>query len=211
MYISPAASEKIKKLPVTSLADLFQANQATRGYPVVTVRVSSPKYIDSVRTELTGQGVKVFAMADQLDEIKKGFLILDAFLLAVSMIGITVSSLGIINTMLMSVLERYREIGIFKALGATNRNIRMIFLFESEIIGLIGGLLGLILGYVVSLLITFIIIRVIKEVPDVNLFCSHFWLCTSAVLFSVVISLVSRTYPAMRASKVDPISALHHE
>jgi putative ABC transport system permease protein len=111
----------------------------------------------------------------------------------------------------MSVLERYRQIGIFKALGATNHNIRMIFLFESGIIGFVGGVLGLVLGYLVSILIGFIIVSIDSNIPDMNFFYFSFWLCFGCVLFSVCISLISGTYPAMRASRVDPIKALHHE
>ena len=78
---------------------------------------------------------------------------MDMFLLAVGMIGITVASLGIVNTMVMSILERYREIGIMKAVGATDGDVQKIFLVESGMIGLLGGLFGLALARVVSFVI----------------------------------------------------------
>ena len=150
---------------------------------------------------------------DQVEEIKTVFIFMDLFLFAVGMIAIVVASLGIINTMIMSILERYKEIGIMKAVGASNKDVKKIFLFESGVIGFMGGIFGLALGWIVSVIINLVInsIAVRQGVPDMNYFSFPWWLCLGAVVFSIFISLIAGIYPTLRAAKVDPVVALRHD
>ena len=148
VLIPPGAAAKMRKLSLTSVWDLFAPSGGGANYSSVSVRVKSPQDVEAVQKEIESMGFGTFALMDQLREMRIGFLIMDMFLLAVGMIGITVASLGIVNTMVMSILERYREIGIMKAVGATDGDVQRIFLFESGAIGLLGGLFGLGLGWV---------------------------------------------------------------
>ena len=138
---------------------------------------------------------------------------MDMFLFAIGMIAIFVSALGIINTMVMSVLERYKEIGIMKAVGASDRDVRRIFLFESGMIGFVGGVLGLVLGWIVSVVINHVANHFTsgQGVPYMDYFSFPWWLCLGAVAFSVVISLSAGVYPTLRAARVDPVVALRHD
>ena len=140
-------------------------------------------------------------------------MFMDMFLLAVAMIGITVASLGIINTMVMSILERYREIGIMKAVGASEKDIKKIFFFESGVIGFLGGVFGLALGWVVSMVINQIANHfLIKQgAPYTDYFSFPWWLCLGAIGFSILVSLGAGLYPAVRAARVDPVVALRHD
>jgi putative ABC transport system permease protein len=149
----------------------------------------------------------------KFDEIKKAFLLMDMFLFAVGMIAITVSALGIINTMIMSVLERYKEIGIMKAVGASDKDVRRVFLFESGMIGLLGGIFGLVLGWMVSILINQIAnhFTARQGVPNMDYFSFPLWLCIGAVAFSITVSLIAGVYPTLRAARVDPVVALRHD
>ncbi|MHC4682661.1 MAG: ABC transporter permease [Planctomycetota bacterium] len=128
------------------------------------------------------------------------------------MIGITVAALGIINTMVMSILERYREIGIMKAVGASDKDVKKIFFFESGVIGFVGGIFGLALGWIVSMLINLIVnsFTVRQGVPYMDYFSFPWWLCLGAIVFSVSISLLAGIYPTLRAARVDPVVALRH-
>jgi putative ABC transport system permease protein len=135
------------------------------------------------------------------------------FLFAVGMIGISVAALGIINTMVMSILERYKEIGIMKAVGASDNDVKKIFFFESGVIGFMGGVFGLALGWIVSSIINLIINTIAMEqgVPRMNYFTFPWWLCLGAIAFSILISLLAGIYPTIRAARVDPVIALRHD
>ena len=125
-----------------------------------------------------------------------------AFLAAIAAISLLVGGIGIMNIMLVSVIERTREIGIRKALGATPRIIRTQFLVESVILTLSGGLIGILMGSLLS--------YAVVSASGWNL---HFSLPAIAVslLFSAFIGIFFGYYPAYKASKLDPIDALSHE
>jgi putative ABC transport system permease protein len=115
--------------------------------------------------------------------------------------------------MLMSILERTREIGIMKAVGAADGDIRNIFFFESALIGLAGGFLGVGLGRLVSVVINRIVNYFLSRqgVPFIDYFTFPWWLCLGSILFAVAVSLAAGIYPAMRAARVDPVVALRHD
>ncbi len=213
VYIPPGPAEGMKKISLTNIRDFFQPEAKLKGYSAVTIRVSSVKYIDSIKKQMRDRGLRTFALIDQLKEIKTAFMFMDMFLLAVAMIGITVASLGIINTMVMSILERYREIGIMKAVGASEKDVKKIFFFESGVIGFLGGVFGLALGWVVSMVINQIANHFLVQqgAPYTDYFSFPLWLCLGAVAFSIIISLAAGLYPAMRAARVDPVVALRHD
>jgi putative ABC transport system permease protein len=131
----------------------------------------------------------------------------------VGSIALAVSSLGIVNTMVMSILERTREIGIMKAIGASDEHIRRIFLIEASVIGILGGFLGVAIGWTVGRIINFganLYIQSQGGTPG-TLFSLPLWLVCSSIAFSVVVSLIAGSYPAQRASRLDPIQALRHD
>ncbi len=213
VYIPPGPAEGMKKISITNIRDFFQPVEKIKGYSAITIKVSSVKYIDPIKQQMQDRGLETFALIDQLKEIKTAFMFMDMFLLAVAMIGITVASLGIINTMVMSILERYREIGIMKAVGAGDNDIKKIFFFESGVIGFLGGVFGLALGWVVSMVINQIAnhFLVKQGAPYTDYFSFPWWLCMGAVAFSIIISLAAGMYPAVRAARVDPVVALRHD
>jgi putative ABC transport system permease protein len=213
VFIPPGMSQRMKHLPFSSIWDLFRAKEGRLGYSALNVRLSSPAYVEPVKKDVTAMGFGTFALLDQFREIQKAFLIMDMVLAAVGMIAIIVASLGIINTMVMSILERYSEIGIMKAVGAGDRDIRKIFFFESSAIGFLGGVFGLALGWAVSGIINQIVNYFLAKqgVPFIQYFSFPAWLCLGAIGFSVVVSLAAGIYPAMRAARVDPVRALRHD
>ncbi len=213
VYVQPEAAGGMRKLALTSIWEFFRPAGEAANYSTVTVRVRSPKYVAPVKKELESRGFRTFALMDQLEEMRTGFLIMDMFLIAVGMIGITVASLGIVNTMVMSILERYREIGIMKAVGATDGDVQRIFLFESGVIGLLGGLFGLALGWTVSMVIDEVIngLMARQGAPRMDYFSFPWWLCLGAIVFSILVSLAAGIYPTFRAARVDPVVALRHD
>ncbi len=212
-YVQPEAAGAMRKLSLTSIWEFFRPAGESAGYSTVTLRVSSPKYVAPVKKQLESRGLRTFALMDQLEEMRTGFLIMDMFLLAVGMIGVTVASLGIVNTMVMSILERYKEIGIMKAVGAGDKDVKKIFFFESGVIGFMGGVLGLALGWMVSAFINQVVNHFAAKqgVPYMSYFSFPWWLCLGAIAFSVLVSLIAGIYPTLRAARVDPVVALRHD
>ncbi len=213
IFVPAGSASRIEKLPFTNIWDLFRAGEGRLGYSAVNVRVHSPTEVDKIKARIEEMGFATFALVDQFDQLKTSFVFMDMVLAAIGMIAIFVAALGIVNTMVMSILERYSEIGIMKAVGARRSDIQKIFFVESGAIGLAGGVSGLILGWVVSRLINAVVnyFMARQGLPFVEYFHFPFWLCLGAILFAVGVSLVAGIYPAMRAASVDPVVALRHE
>jgi putative ABC transport system permease protein len=128
-------------------------------------------------------------------------------------LALAVASLGIINTLVMAILERRREIGVLKALGAADRDVRRLFFSEAGAMGLAGGLFGVALGWAIGRAIQIATMIYLKRqgVNAPNIWTVPWWLVAGAIVFAVVVSLVSGIYPASRAAKLDPVEALRYE
>lgn len=135
--------------------------------------------------------------------------IITGFLSGVAAISLLVGAIGIANTMYTSVLERTKEIGIMKAVGAQNKDILLIFLIESGLLGLVGGAIGVLLGMGLGKTVEYIAINQVGT----NLLKVVFplYLIIGCLAFAFIIGAVSGTWPAYRASKIKPVDALHYE
>ncbi len=184
-----------------------------RSYATVTVKVQKPQDTESVEQKIKDMGFSAFSVADVLQNQKKAFILLDLLLGLVGSIALSVASLGIVNTMVMSILERTREIGVMKAIGAGDGDVRRIFLIEAGLIGLAGGLVGIVLGWgvgrAVNIGANYYLQR--QGAPAANLFLIPWWLMVGAVTFAVLVGVVAGGFPAARAAKLDPIQALRHD
>jgi len=206
-------AQRVPQMGFSSVWDLLRSKGQQRGYASLYVRVKKMTHLDPVKKEIDKMGYGTLALADQLEEIKKGFVILDMALGAIGTIALVVAALGIINTMVMSILERTREIGIMKAIGGSENEIKTIFFIEAGIIGLLGGLFGLVLGWCVTRIANtvanFYVAR--QGGPHVDYFYIPPWLILGAVAFSILVSLLAGLYPAIRAARVNPVEALRHD
>jgi putative ABC transport system permease protein len=179
----------------------------------LTVKVNGAAHTGDVEDEIKKMGYGAFSIQDALEGAKRAFLILDIVLGLIGSIALAVSSLGIVNTMVMSILERTREIGVMKAIGGSDGDIRRIFLVEASTIGFLGGVGGVTLGWLVSRAINFganVYIR--NQGGEVgNLFAFPWWLILGALGFSILVSLMAGSYPAGRAARLNPMQALRHD
>ena len=182
-------------------------------YGTLTVKVSASQFTQDVEAEIKKQGFGAFSVADALEGAKRAFLILDIVLGLIGSIALAVSSLGIVNTMVMSILERTREISVMKAIGGSDGDIRRIFLVEASAIGLMGGVGGVALGWLVGRIINFGANVYIKNQggDGGNLFAVPLWLVAVSIGFSILVSLLAGSYPAARAAKLNPMQALRHD
>ncbi len=127
-------------------------------------------------------------------------------LVGIAAISLLVGAIGVLNTMYTAVLERRREIGIMKAIGAKNKDIQNIFLIESGLLGLTGGIIGLALGIGISKLIQFVAFLALgKSLIQATI---PLWLVIGSLLFAFIIGTLSGTLPARQASKLSPVEAL---
>ena len=184
-----------------------------RTYTSVTVKVARAQYTQDVEAEIKKLGYTAFSLNDALQGAKRAFILIDILLSLIGSIALAVSSLGIVNTMVMSILERTREIGVMKAIGASDGDIRRIFLVEASAIGVLGGVAGLALGWLVARGVNIAAnIYIARQGGDPgNLFSFPLWLVGGALAFSWLVSLVAGSYPANRAAKLNPIQALRHD
>lgn len=194
---------------------LLPSYEATdsRTYSQVTLNLDPTTSHTSVRKQVERLGFRAFSYAEQFAEIRKFFLYFDLALGLVGLIALTTASLGIINIMVMSILERKREIGVLKSLGADDRDIRALFLVESSVIGALGAGVGLLFGWGITEAASVISRYFMRKegVPEVDLFAIPWWLILIALALGIGVSLVAGLYPAARAARVDPVAALRNE
>jgi len=182
-------------------------------YSQVTVMMEADALYEPIRDSIDAAGFRTFSFAEQFDEIRRFFRYFNLALGLVGLIALMTASLGIINTMIMSITERRREIGVWMSLGADMWDIRRLFLVESGLIGFMGALGGVIFGWIISR-IGSLIARTFMEsegVPPMEMFHIPLWLVLSALTFGVLVSLLAGYYPANRAARIDPVASLRNE
>jgi len=213
-FIAEGKANEVPRLNFSSVWDILNREKKEGTYSSVYVRVQKMEEVSAVRKEIEEKmGLGVFSVADQMKEMKQVFIIMDSLLGAIGTVALIIAALGIINTMIMSILERTREIGIMKAVGGSENQIKLIFFIEAAFIGFIGAIFGLALGWLVSRIANIIINAKLQpiEAPQVDLFYFPLWLILGAIAFSILVSLAAGLYPAIRAARIDPVRALRHD
>ena len=201
----------------TAMVNTQRALMRNRGnegmFQSAVVKVTRPQHTQDVQERIKKLGFTAFSLNDALQGAKRAFLILDLILGLIGSIALAVASLGIMNTMVMSILERTREIGIMKAIGGSDGDVRRIFLIEASVIGFLGGVFGVGLGWIVGRIINFGANQYIVSQGGTpgSLFSVPLWLVAAAIGFSIFVSLAAGLYPARRAARLDPIHALRHD
>jgi len=180
-------------------------------YLSAEVRLGDPRDAEAVARRLRNAGFATLSAAELLKQINLIFLVLEGFMACIGAIGLVVSLFGIANTMAMAVLERTREIGIMKALGARNGDIGRLFLAEAAAIGLLGGGIGLAGGTLIGKLLNLAAHPIFDLPPNVSLFHVSTWLAAGSVIFSVFVSVVAGWLPARRAARMEPVVAVRYE
>ena len=188
------------------------------GYSQVVVKVQDVEKVLDISDQITEMGFQAYTMLSFVQGINNFYVILQFIFGGVGAIALLVAAIGIANTMAMSILERTREIGLMKAVGATNRDVLGIFLGEAAGIGFIGGLGGVIIGWLAGQGINVIALVYLANQagqqggppPSVAVY-TPVWLPLFALIFSTIIGMISGFYPALRAATMIPVLALKYE
>jgi len=182
-------------------------------YTSLSVRVGNPNQVPAVEGAIKKMGFSAFSIVDATRSMRQFFAVLDGFLAIFGSLALAVASIGIVNTLVMAILERRREIGIMKALGASDADVRGLFFAEAGAMGLVGGAVGVTLGWAIGRLINFgmNIYLERQHFPPAEIWSVPLWLVLSAIVFSIAVSLLSGLYPAFRAARLDPVQALRYE
>jgi ABC-type antimicrobial peptide transport system permease subunit len=184
------------------------------GYDELTIEAASLNDAVQIVEVLEARGFEVQSLQTMLDMVNKGMVIMQTMLGSIGALALLVASLGIANTMIMTVYERTREIGILKAIGASPGDIRVLFMAEAALIGLLGGVVGTIIGWLLGLGLNRAILAILawKEIPiEGTFFVVTAWLVLLALAFATVVGLLAGLYPAARAARLEPLEALRYE
>jgi len=186
----------------------YAGAQSGARYSSVSVRAASKEDISDVIRQVRAAGFDIKSrIAEQVSSMVE---VIGIILLLIALIVITIAGFNITHTFLMLVLERRREIGLFRAIGATRANIRNIFLLEAAFVGLLAGVLGLLLAYVSSLVFDTMLLTLVPQFPykPATFFDFRPWIVATAIGFAILFTVVGAFVPALRAARLDPVRAL---
>ena len=171
------------------------------------MKVSDLNKVQEVQQQIKDMGYQASSLTDQLNTMKETTKMLRMVLGAIGAVSLIVAAIGITNTMVMAIYERTREIGIMKVIGASLRDIKLLFLTEAAFIGFAGGVLGIITSFLMSLIVNLVATKQASEMTS----SIPVWLYLSAVAFATVIGVLSGYLPAKRAMKLSALTAIKAE
>ena len=214
LLIPLPVAETLRAAQVNDLRDVLRDTSGDKpAYASLTVRVKSPSLVDATEAKIKAIGFGAFSLLDASKSLRIFFSVFDLLLGIFGSLALAVATLGIINTLVMAILERRREIGVLKALGAADSDVKQLFFVEAGVMGLAGGVLGVFFGWLIGRTLTLGTNIYLKrqDLPGVEISAVPWWLIGGAIGFAVFVSLVAGLYPASRAAKLNPVDALRYE
>jgi putative ABC transport system permease protein len=213
VFLPLGLAETLHVMQPTDLREMSRAASDQPVYSSVSVRVKNPSQVQTVEDAIKKMGFNTFSILDASRSIQQFFKVLDVFLGIFGSLALAVAFIGIVNTLVMAILERRREIGIMKAIGASDGDVRRLFFAEAGAMGILGGIVGVALGWAIGQVInvgTNIYLKS-QSFPPEHFWSVPWWLVGFAILFSFLVSLAAGLYPAGRAARLDPVQALRYE
>ena len=180
-------------------------------YTELVVQVDEMENVQALTTMLQDQGYNAYSDAEWIQSQTEQMNTIQLVLGAIGAVSLLVAAIGITNTMMMSIYERTKEIGVMKVLGCDIRNIQALFLMEAGFIGFIGGIVGIIFSYGLSIVINSLLgaSQVMGMTGDICRIPG--WLPLLAVLFAIVIGMIAGFLPSLRAMRLSPLAAIRNE
>jgi len=202
--------------------DVITENVSRNTFTSIMVKVADPSLVDKVTADIEQKlmasrhvnprtrDFTVTAFATIQQQISSVVQTISLFLAGIAAVSLLVGAVGIANTMFMSVMERTRQIGLLKALGATDNEVMKLFLIESGLFGFVGGIIGIIFGILVSVIISSIGLRLMGPGGTMTAVVTP-QLIIFALVFSVFMGVISGVMPARTAARMNPVDALRFE
>jgi ABC-type antimicrobial peptide transport system permease subunit len=206
-YMDLAALQKLIKDKEKYDPPVNDTRKKEEKYEAALVKADKIENVLAVQDVIKEMGYKTSSAAEYVKSIESSFNTLQLALGGIGAISLIVAAIGITNTMVMSIYERTREIGVMKVVGAAIKDIKILFLLESGLIGLGGGLLGVILSYITSYLINSLIGQS-PEGPGTPTSIIPLWLAAASLGVSFAVGVLSGYLPAQRAMKLSALQAI---
>lgn len=205
---------QLEKLIAENTGD--KRDRQSSDYSSIKIKVEDMDKVEAVQNQVKELGYEAYSLTDELNSVKKQSLVVKAILGGIGAISLLVAAIGITNTMIMSIYERTKEIGIMKVIGASIQDIKRLFLLEAGLIGFLGGLIGLAFSFIVSILLNTVASGFISGMGMGGMESSKisiipFYLALGALIFSILIGLASGYFPAKRAMNLSAIEAIRSE
>jgi len=213
VFLPLKLAESLRVMQPTDLREIGRAGSGEPVYSSLSVRVKNPAQVQVVEDAVKKMGFSTFSILDATKSLRQFFAVLDLFLGIFGSLALAVASIGIVNTLVMAILERRREIGIMKAIGASDGDVQLLFFAEAGAMGILGGIVGVALGWAIGQVINLGTNIYLKRqsLPPENFWSVPWMLAIGAIIFAFLVSLISGFYPARRASRLDPVQALRYE
>jgi ABC-type antimicrobial peptide transport system permease subunit len=175
------------------------------------VEVDDMKNVSEVQKIINDMGFQASSQMDWLEQSQKQSNMVQGVLGGIGAVSLFVAAIGIANTMMMSIYERTKEIGIIKVLGCDMRNIKNMFLLESGFIGFMGGVIGILLSYGISFIANKFLSGQFLVGIEGDLSRIPPWLSLAAIGFAIFVGMAAGFFPALRAMKLSPLAAIRNE
>ena len=214
LLIPLATASTLRTAQVNDLRDVVRDSGAGKTtYASLSVRAKSPSQVEALEYSIKKMGFRAFSLLDASKSLRIFFTVFDLLVGIFGSLALAIATLGIVNTLVMAILERRREIGVLKALGASDFDVQQLFFVEAGVMGLLGGVLGVVSGWALGRAITFgtntYLAR--QNLNSIQLTSVPWWLALAALGIAVLVSLAAGLYPASRAAKLNPVDALRYE
>lgn len=199
--------------PIPQFTLVTDNQLASNGYSTFVVKVDNPDNAEAVAKQIQQLGVGAATAKSYIEQQLQIFNVVSFILAGIGSIALAVAAIGIINTMVMAVLERTREIGVIRALGAKRSTVSQLFTLEASLLGFVGGTIGVALGYGLTSLANFFINAQLADsgVGGHDIITLPWWLAISVIVVTTIIGMLAGLYPAHRAARLDPVEALRHQ
>jgi putative ABC transport system permease protein len=200
-------------IPYAYLSDKTAKKIGVTNYSSIKIKLNDQSQVGAVRKRVESLGFKTEHVEDTLNQINQVFSLLKVFLGILGFIAMIVALLGMFNTLTISLLERMREVGFLKVLGARSKDIFLLFITESILIGAFGGIVGVLIGLVLEFVVNATVSRFAESAGafPITILYTPYYFAILMIVFSFAVGLLTGIYPARKAVKVKPLDVLRYE